>query len=46
MYVTVHVLVFLLLVVSGSRDATLRVWNVDSGQCTTVLQGHLAAVRW
>lgn len=38
--------IYLHVVVSGSRDATLRVWDVDSGQCTTVLQGHLAAVRW
>ena len=32
-------------VVSGSRDATLRVWNIDSGQCLHVLMGHVAAVR-
>lgn len=32
-------------VVSGSRDATLRVWNVDSGECLHVLVGHMAAVR-
>lgn len=32
-------------VVSGSRDATLRVWNVDTGLCLHVLMGHVAAVR-
>ncbi len=32
-------------VVSGSRDATLRVWDVESGQCLHVLMGHVAAVR-
>ena len=32
-------------VVSGSRDATLRVWNVETGQCLHVLMGHVAAVR-
>ena len=32
-------------VVSGSRDATLRVWNVDTGTCLHVLMGHVAAVR-
>jgi len=32
-------------VVSGSRDATLRVWNVETGLCLHVLMGHVAAVR-
>lgn len=32
-------------VVSGSRDATLRVWDVTTGECLHVLVGHLAAVR-
>lgn len=32
-------------VVSGSRDATLRVWDIESGRCLHVLVGHLAAVR-
>lgn len=31
--------------VSGSRDATLRVWDIESGQCLHVLMGHVAAVR-
>ena len=33
-------------VVSGSRDSTLRVWNIESGECTQTLLGHVAAVRW
>lgn len=32
-------------VVSGSRDMTLRVWNIDTGACLHVLMGHTAAVR-
>lgn len=35
----------LLRVVSGSRDATLRVWDIETGQCLHVLMGHVAAVR-
>ena len=32
-------------VVSGSRDATLRVWDIVDGECLHVLIGHVAAVR-
>jgi len=32
-------------VVSGSRDATLRMWDIDNGHCLHVLIGHVAAVR-
>lgn len=32
-------------VVSGSRDTTLRVWDVLTGRCEHVLTGHVAAVR-
>lgn len=32
-------------VVSGSRDATLRVWDIVHGRCLHTLVGHLAAVR-
>lgn len=32
-------------VVSGSRDATLRVWDIETGECLHVLVGHMAAVR-
>ena len=31
--------------VSGSRDATLRVWDILKGTCMHILVGHLAAVR-
>ena len=37
--------IYLNRVVSGSRDATLRVWDIDSGQCLHILIGHVAAVR-
>ena len=30
---------------SGSRDATLRMWDISSGECLHVLMGHVAAVR-
>lgn len=30
---------------SGSRDATLRVWDIVQGKCLHILVGHLAAVR-
>ena len=33
------------LVVSGSRDNSLRLWNLIKGECIDVLQGHVAAVR-
>ena len=32
-------------VVSGSRDSTLRMWDIKTGQCVHVLVGHVAAVR-
>ena len=32
-------------VVSGSRDATLRMWDITTGECVHVLIGHVAAVR-
>lgn len=36
---------FINRVVSGSRDATLRVWDVETSECLHVLVGHMAAVR-
>lgn len=39
------ILFFSRSVVSGSRDATLRMWDIDNGQCLHVLMGHVAAVR-
>lgn len=36
---------FFYRVVSGSRDATLRVWDIVQGKCLHILVGHLAAVR-
>jgi WD40 repeat protein len=27
-------------VISGSDDSTLRVWDVDTGECEQVLKGH------
>lgn len=31
--------------VSGSRDMSLRVWNIETGQLINSLYGHVAAVR-
>src|SRR3990167_10611665 len=31
-------------VISGSADKTLKVWNLDTGQCLKTLQGHTSAV--
>lgn len=33
------------IAVSGSRDATLRVWNIETGEAMHVLSGHSASVR-
>lgn len=32
-------------IVSGSRDATLRIWSLRNGKCLRILRGHSAAVR-
>jgi len=32
-------------VISGSRDTTLRVWNISSDTCHYVLEGHTDTVR-
>jgi F-box and WD-40 domain protein CDC4 len=31
--------------ISGSRDTTLRVWDINTGLCRNVLVGHQASVR-
>ncbi len=33
------------LIVSGSGDRDLRVWNIETGECLKVLEGHTEAVR-
>ena len=29
-------------IVSGSMDKTIRVWNVDTGECILTLKGHMS----
>ena len=31
-------------IVSGSSDKTIRVWNVDTGECILTLKGHTSHV--
>ncbi|KAJ8297619.1 hypothetical protein KUTeg_024150 [Tegillarca granosa] len=33
------------IVISGSTDRTLKVWNADTGQCIHTLYGHTSTVR-
>lgn len=33
------------LLVSGSTDFTARMWDIETGKCTGLLEGHVAAVR-
>ena len=33
------------LIVSGSVDTTVRVWNIETGECLTTLRGHLNTVK-
>jgi WD40 repeat protein len=33
------------IAVSGSRDSTLRVWDVQRGKCLRILAGHHESVR-
>ncbi len=42
--IQLHFLLFY-RVVSGSRDASLRMWDIMSGECLHLLVGHVAAVR-
>ena len=31
-------------VISGSQDKTLRIWNIETGECERVLRGHRETV--
>jgi len=31
--------------ISGSRDTTLRIWDIEKGVCLNILVGHQASVR-
>jgi len=33
------------LIVSGSNDCNIRIWNARTGECLRVLAGHNALVR-
>lgn len=33
------------IIISGSTDRTLKVWNMDTGHCIHTLQGHTSTVR-
>ena len=33
------------IIISGSTDRTLKVWNAETGQCTHTLYGHTSTVR-
>ena len=32
------------LIISGSDDKTIRIWNINSGECIKVLEGHTSNV--
>ncbi|TVY73487.1 F-box/WD repeat-containing protein, partial [Lachnellula suecica] len=32
-------------ILTGSRDTTLKVWNIETGECETTFEGHTATVR-
>ena len=32
-------------VVSGSKDNTLKVWDIETGKCVATLKGHSSNVR-
>ena len=32
-------------VVSASEDKTLKVWNIETGECVATLEGHSREVR-
>lgn len=31
--------------ISGSRDSNIRIWNILTGECEGVLEGHTASIR-
>lgn len=31
---------------SGSNDSSIRVWNVNTGECMRILNGHLEFISW
>ena len=33
------------MIVSGSSDNTIRVWNVDTGECILTLKGNTSRVN-
>ena len=33
------------VLITGSYDKTVRVWNLDTGECLRTLRGHTRAVR-
>lgn len=36
-------------IASGSKDNTIRIWNIDNGRCETVISGHsdsVESVKW
>ena len=33
-------------ILSGSADRTARVWNIDSGTCIRIIEGHSEAVQY
>lgn len=33
------------IIISGSTDRTLKVWNADTGECVHTLYGHTSTVR-
>jgi F-box and WD-40 domain protein CDC4 len=32
-------------IISGSRYSTMRIWNIDTGECEAVLEGHTGTIR-
>jgi serine/threonine protein kinase/WD40 repeat protein len=33
-------------IVTGGQDATVRLWNADTGEAIAVLRGHAACIKW